>query len=109
MGRPRKIKLEDIKQTDGKFMIDDVLGKTRNPYKEETLGEYKDGLQKFNKIDLQKECVKKGLMPHDSKLIMIERLSGQFRVNSGCIAARKVKPVILKESDSSKKILGRNQ
>lgn len=53
---------------------------------------YQKKLSAANKADLQMMCIKIGLMPHDSRSIMTERLLKQFRQHVAALQSLRVKP-----------------
>lgn len=55
-------------------------------------GEYREKLSKANKADLQMMCIKIGLMPHDSRSIMVERLLKQFKQHIASARTLRTKP-----------------
>ena len=58
---------------------------------------YKKKLSIMNKADLQMACIKIGLMPHDSRQTMLERLLKQFRQHVAAANTNNVKPIPLPE------------
>ena len=81
-----KKKIADMKQADGKTYdtnartVEEILGNYKPKFLADSEGSYKQGLARMNKIDLQRECVRIGLMPHDNRDIMMKRLVEQFNV-----------------------------
>ena len=60
--------------------IDEVLGVARySPYTTFYEDEYLAGLTQLVKIDLQRECIRVGLLPHDNEELMKQRLVKEFR------------------------------
>lgn len=104
-----KKKLSDLKQTDGKVYevnspvkrdkvgsLDELFGYHKSQYKTHNESEYAETLAAMNKADLQQECVKVGLMPHDNREIMKERLLKAFRRTTASITQRPPAPVTVK-------------
>ena len=57
--------------------------------------EYKKKLSLMNKADLQRACIKIGVMPHDERNRMTERLMKQFNIRAAALrsADLRVKPM----------------
>src|SRR5688572_3815678 len=90
----KRLVVDEKEQTDGKDWeapkarpksLAALWGYKGDNYGTDSEEEYKKKLSKMNKADLQHACIKVGLMPHDSRQIMTERLFKQFRQH---VAAR---------------------
>lgn len=97
-----------IEQTDGKDYLSPKMNRTlddlwrgSNFSKYETKDEtvYASYLDNLNKLDLQRECIKIGLVPNDERAIMTERLMKQFRIY---IASMQYPSIIRKPAVSPK-------
>lgn len=93
MKKPKIAKLP-AKFIDGKLRdrkprtIDEVLGVARySQYATLDENVYKDQIENMLKIDLQAECLRVGLIPHDRTELMHKRLMGAFRQYLSCIDA----------------------
>jgi hypothetical protein len=58
--------------------IDELLGRTDNPYVGKTAEEYEEGLKKLTLVDLQKHATEVGLLPITNSKVLIGRLVVEF-------------------------------
>lgn len=107
-------KVAEKTQTDGKDWespkarprtLEELWGFRGSKYTTTDADEYKAQLSRMNKADLQQACIKVGLMPHDSRQIMAERLIKQFRVHTAGRAGIQTAPkTIPKATEASEKL-----
>lgn len=90
-----KKKLKDKSQTDGKDYtkpmpksLEEIWGSQGSKFGTTDEETYKKKLSLMNKADLQSACIKIGLVPHDNRQIMVDRLIKQFRQHVGAIQTR---------------------
>jgi hypothetical protein len=105
MGRKKKY------VADGQVAIDIQSAKTLDElagfdelslYKTNKIDQYIKQLEEMNITDMQRECIRCGLHPKDSRERMIANLTNEFQRHQDKVNASKIKPVIVK---SSKKFL----
>lgn len=85
--------------------LDEVFGKTpQSQYPAKTEDEYRKYLSGLTKIEIQLECNKQHVAPRDSRSLMTTELVSAFRRHNASIAASKVKPTVLKDSEAVKNI-----
>jgi len=105
-------KINSLKQVDGKFdgktkvkSLDDLFGYHMARYKTSDAKEYVTRLKEMNKIDLQKECIRVGLLPNDNRAIMEERLAKEHARYVSTAVTRDIQPIVLKVSKEAMNIL----
>lgn len=71
---------KDYSETQGRRRtLADVWGYKLSKYDTGTETVYLAFLDKLNKLDLQRECLRVGLHPHDNRETMTQRLTREFR------------------------------
>jgi hypothetical protein len=75
-----------------KVTMDQVWGKNFSKFKPDEPEDYEVRLKKETRFDLQQECIKIGLIPHDSRDIMIQRLVKECRRDYNQRASYSVRP-----------------
>jgi hypothetical protein len=114
MQRKKKNKTElPTNQVDGKDhtrpakipkTIDEVLGITRfSPYESLDEDKYLASLNVLVKIDLQRECVRVGLLPHDNEELMKQRLVKEFRKYIAHLETTDLQPTIVEKTKATEK------
>lgn len=106
----KKIKLQDLTQTDAKeekgvpTTLDQIWGDTGlSKYGTNNFEEYKNYLNSLNRTDIHAHAVKIGILPIDNHEILIARLQREFmRHSSSFITPKKTKG---KKQKNSKDIL----
>ncbi len=117
---PLEEKLQKMEQADGKDYdlaaqiqvsknksLDEIWGRKFSKFKTNDPAEYAARLRLMTKLDLQQECIRIGLMPHDSRETMIQRL---YKQCSSAVAAAKtsgLQPQAIKVGRKSREILHR--
>lgn len=88
--------------------MDQVWGKNFSKFKPSDPEEYAVAISKLTRFDLQQECIKIGLVPHDDKNIMISRLNRECRKAHDANTASTIQPkqVIIK-SKAARDILAK--
>lgn len=128
MPRPKKTtnkkpiadKLKTMTQVDGrdegrasqiqvsqKKSLDEIWGRKFSQFKAASDEEYIGRLRNLTKLDLQQECIKLGLMPHDNRDTMVERLSREARRHFAAARTSNLQPQVLKVSAAGRKVLAR--
>jgi hypothetical protein len=101
------------KQVDGKEYakartIDEVLGVHRySQYEILEEAAYEESLDKLMVIDLQRECVRVGLLPHDNPVLMKSRLMKVFRDYKAAIETADLQPTIVEPTVTAENIMKR--
>lgn len=68
--------------------------------------QYKKSLSLMNKADLQRHCIEHGLMPHDTRQTMVDRLLKIFRQHVAAANTNNVYPIpIPKPSEELRRVL----
>ncbi len=94
-------------QVSQKKTLDEIWGRKFSKFKANTSDEYSARLRKLSKLDLQQECIKIGLMPHDNRETMIERLTKECRKHLAAAKTSNLQPTPIVLSDESRRILSR--
>ncbi len=68
---------------------------------------YLANIRAQTKLELQQECIRIGLMPHDNRELMIERLLKEFNKYIAAARTSSLQPQPIKLSAASRQILGR--
>ena len=91
-----------------KTTFDQVWGKNFSKFKPSDPEEYAVSLAKLTRFDLQQECTKVGLVPHDSREIMTQRLVKECRRAYDANTASSVRPkqVVIK-SEAAQRVLNK--
>lgn len=118
--KPIEEKLIDMSHADGKDealanslqvsqkkTLDEIWGRKFSKFKTTDSAEYYARLRKMSKLDLQKECIKQGLMPHDNRETMIERLTKECRKHLAAAQTANLQPTPIKMSDAGRRVLAR--
>ena len=122
MSRKKATKLTNLKQVDGMVRetyaaqdpvvlktklrsIDELWGFKGSTYPTLNENEYHISVAALNKVDLQRECVRVGLIPPEDRNVMIERLLREFRRTITSLNLSRTQPVTLKASKVAKDIL----
>jgi hypothetical protein len=91
-----------------KTTLDQVWGKSFSKFKPSDPTEYAEALVKLTRFDLQQECIKVGLVPHDDKAIMIHRLKKECQRAHDANTASSVRPKqIVIKSEGARQILNK--
>lgn len=119
--KPIVEKLETMTQVDGKDhgvrtqipvsekkTLNEIWNVKFSKYKTNDPQEYLARLRKQTKLDLQQECIKIGLMPHDNRELMIERLYKECSKYIAAASSSNLQPKALRVSPESKAILARS-
>lgn len=86
--------------------LDQVFGFSLAKYKTQNENEYETSLAEMNLADLQRECVRVGLLPKDDRVVMKDRLLKEFRRNiAAVLGAKDAKPIVLKVSKEAMAIV----
>lgn len=123
--KPKKLpiieKLEQMEQTDGKDYalsaqievskkktLNEIWGRKYSLFKTNDPQEYLAKLRLMTKLDLQQECIRIGLMPHDSRETMIQRLFKQCSMTVAAARTSCLQPKTIRVGRKSKAILQRS-
>jgi hypothetical protein len=91
-----------------KTTFDQVWNKNWSKFKPSDPAAYSERLAKLTKFDLQQECIVIGLIPHDERSIMIQRLQKECVKNHNSNLASSVKPKqIVIKSEAAQNILNK--
>jgi len=88
--------------------LDQVWGKNFSKFKPSEPSEYAEAISKLTRFDLQQECIKIGLVPHDDRNIMIHRLNRECQRAHDANTAASIRPkqVVIK-SEAAQRILNK--
>lgn len=81
-GRPKKVNLATAKVADGALespkSIYEICGIASHSYNTSNLEEYKRSISSLNLMQLQEEAYNKGILPTDSREMLLDRLERKF-------------------------------
>jgi hypothetical protein len=86
------VSADRLAQYTSKVTMDQVWGKNFSKFKPDEPEAYEARLKKETRFDLQQECIKIGLIPHDSRDIMIQRLVKECKKDYNQRASYSVRP-----------------
>jgi hypothetical protein len=101
-------KLASSIQVSQKKSLDEIWGRKFSKFKTVNEDDYATRLSSLTKLDLQQECIKLGLMPHDKRDTMIERLMKECRKHFAAARTSNLQPQVIKLSVAGRKILSRS-
>jgi Mg2+/Co2+ transporter CorC len=110
-------KLQNLQQVNGKDNIDvkaapksmnEIWGIKTNQFKDQDEESLKKRLKTMNIADLQKECIQKGVIPHDSRNKMEEKLVKAYQSEKVYDKMRsEAKVVTIKKTENLNKVLNK--
>ena len=87
--------------------MNDIWGISSKNFKDKSEFSLRARLSKLNKVDLQNECIEKGIMPYDSRERMVEKITEAYRKEVTFEQMRNVKPVEFHNKEEIKAALSK--